>query len=337
MGEDMSEDMGREMVAQQVASEVTLGEQDMPPLYHDADKRSIQTQRLYFDWLKWELIFLGGGVLVGAFSGVTTQLGPVSLLLPPFTIFSFHISTLNAFEVAEAVLLAVALILRVLRLGFRPDRLWYEARAVAESVKSIAWRYAVGGEPFQIAATPETLDAVIGDRFKYIQDDLTKYKAPDAVRQRHQITPGMDAVRALSLEARKRLYRQKRVDDQQAWYSRKSAFNRSRALWTHGTLIAIEFLAIFAAFLPLILAALHIFPLNLQSLMANIAGGGAAWMQAKRYEDLEVSYKVTSSELRKVDSDIAQQVDEVSWAHFVENVEGSMSREHQLWRATRTN
>ncbi len=329
--------MGEEIVAEQANPEVTLTERDMPPLFHDADRRSIRAQRRYTDWLMWELIFLGGGVFVGAFSGVTTRIGPVPLLLPPFTIFSFHISTLNAFEVTEAVMLAVALILRVLRLSFRPDRLWYEARAVAESVKSIAWRYAVGGEPFQIAATPDALNAVIGDRFKYIQADLTKYKAPDSVRQRHQITPGMDAVRALPLEARKRVYRQQRVDDQQAWYTRKSAFNRSRALWAHGILIAIEFLAVFAAFLPLILTALHIFPLNLQSLMANIAGGGAAWMQAKRYEDLEVSYKVTSSELRKVDSDIAQQEDEISWARFVENVEGSMSREHQLWRATRTN
>jgi len=83
------------------------------------------------------------------------------------------------------------------------------------------------------------------------------------------------------------------------------------------------------------LAALHLFPLNLQSLAANIAGGGAAWMQAKRYEDLSASYKVTASELKQVAADIDRQQDEASWARFVENVEGSMSREHQLWRATR--
>lgn len=329
--------MGEEFATENVAPRDTLNDPDMPPLYHHADKQSMDAQNRYFSWIKWELILLVGGVFVGAFSGIITQIGPISLAAPAFRLFSFHITTLNAFEVTEAVMLFLALVLRVLRLLFRPDRLWYEARAVAESVKSIAWRYAVGGEPFQIASTPDALRDVIRDRFNHLQTDLMKYKAPDAVRQRHQMTPAMDAVRALPLEARKRIYRQDRVDNQQAWYSRKSRFNRRHAWLMHGALIAAEFFAVIAALLPLILATLHLFPLNLQSVMTNIAGGGAAWMQAKRYEDLEVSYKVTSSELTKVASDIDRQPDEVSWAHFVENVEGSMSREHQLWRATRTN
>lgn len=146
----------------------------------------------------------------------------------------------------------------------------------------------------------------------------------------------MSAVRALPLEERKRIYRADRVDNQQQWYDRKSRFNLRRALQSHVTLIVVEVLAVCAALLPIALAALHFFPLNLQSLAANIAGGGAAWMQAKRYEDLNVSYKVTASELAQVSKDIEKQPDEATWARFVENAEGSMSREHQLWRATRT-
>jgi hypothetical protein len=309
----------------------------MPPLFHDADKRAIRAQKFFFGWLQWELILLGAGVLVGAFNGAADHIGPVSLLIPPFSVGGIRITTLSAFEIVEAALLTLALVMRLVRVITRPERLWYEARAVAESVKSIAWRYAVGGEPFQEANTPDELSAIVANRFGGIQSDLSKYKAPDAVIQQHQVTPTMSAVRELPLATRKQIYRKGRVEDQQRWYDRKSRFNRSRALQSHVTLIVVEVLAICAALLPIALAALHAFPLNLQSLAANIAGGGAAWMQAKRYEDLNVSYKVTASELTQVSKDIDNQPDEAAWGHFVENVEGSMSREHQLWRATRTN
>ena len=324
------------MSDEQAQTPHTLGDQDMPALFHHADRKSVSAQKFYFGWLRWELILLGLGVLVGAFNGVTRSIGPVSLVVPPFPVFGYRITTLTAFEIAEAGLLALALAMRLARVFTRPERLWYEARAVAESVKSIAWRYAVGGEPFQEAYSPDELQAVVTTRFGDIQTDLSQYHAPDAVLQQHRVTPAMDAVRGLPLTARKQAYREGRVANQQGWYLRKSRFNHRRALQAHWTLIVVEVLAVFAALLPIGLAALHIFPLNLQSLAANIAVGGAAWMQAKRYEDLDVSYKVTAKELAQVSKDIENQQDESAWARFVENAEGSMSREHQLWRATRT-
>src|SRR5487761_2383491 len=233
--------------AQPVSPAVTLDDKDMPPLFHDADQRAIRAQKFFFGWLQWELIFLGLGVLVGAFNGSLTQIGPVSLLVPPFLVAGFRITTLSAFEIAEAILLAVALSMRLIRVISRPEQLWYEARAVAESVKSIAWRYAVGGEPFQEANSPERLDAIVTDRFGGIRADLSRYKVPDRVLQQHQITLAMRTVRALPLSERKRIYRMDRVENQQGWYERKSHFNRSRAVQSHVTLIVVEVLAIFAA------------------------------------------------------------------------------------------
>ena len=37
----------------------------------------------------------------------------------------------------------------------RPERTWYEGRAVAESVKTLAWRYMVRGESFEDIDDPE--------------------------------------------------------------------------------------------------------------------------------------------------------------------------------------
>lgn len=321
--------------AQAASPTPTLTDADMPPLFHHADQRSIKAQKRFFSWLWWELILLGLGVLVGAFNGVATSVGPISLILPPFTVAGLRITTLSAFEITEAALLTVALTMRLIRVSTRPERLWYEARAVAESVKSIAWRYAVGGEPFQKALTADALNSVVSDRFNGIRTDLSKYQAPDAVAQQHQVTPAMRTVRDLPLDLRKRIYRAERVSNQQKWYTGKADFNRRRANTAHFALIVVEIVAIFAALIPLILASLHIFPLNLQSLAANIAGGGVAWMQAKRYEDLNASYSVAARELKQVVANIDKPQEESDWARFVENVEGSMSREHQLWRATR--
>lgn len=329
----MSEESG--VLAVNPALDDTFEDKDLPPLFHDADRSAVRAQKFFFAWLRWELLLLGLGVLVGAFNGVVDHIGPVSLLFPPFTLLGLRITTLSAFEVAEASLLALALVMRLARAISRPEQLWYEARAVAESVKSIAWRYAVGGEPFQQAMAPTQLDAIVTERLGDIRTDLSHYKASDQALQQHQVTLTMRTVRALPLATRQRIYRVNRVENQQSWYKSKARFNRRRAFQSHATLIAVEILAIFAALLPLALAAAHLFPLNLQSLAANIAGGGAAWMQAKRYEDLSASYKVTARELTKVAADIDKHQDEASWARFVENVEGSMSREHQLWRATR--
>lgn len=327
--------MQAEPGAQGAQPTLTLEDKDMPALFDHSDKKAIRAQKFYFGWLQWELILLGLGVLVGAFNGAITSIGTVSLLVPPFSVAGFHITKLSAFEIAEALLLLAALVLRVVRVAKKPEKLWYEARAVAESVKSIAWRYAVGGEPFDLAHSPETLAAIVSDRFHNIRTDLTKYRAPESVVQQERVTPQMIAIRKLPLEQRKAIYRKGRVLNQQGWYKKKAAFNKSRAWQSHLVLIVVEVLAVIAALLPIALTAFHFFPLNLQALMANIAGGGAAWMTAKRYEDLNASYSVTANELNKVAADSERPQDEAAWGRFVENAEGAMSREHQLWRATR--
>lgn len=313
----------------------TLTDDDMPALFQHADKRSARAQTRYFTELTTELTLLGLGVFVGVFNGAITHIGSVSMKIAPFEMVGIHITTLTWITILEATLLLFALLVRFYRVFSKPEKMWYEARAVAESVKSIAWRYAVGGEPFEIAQSDAALRAIVDDRFKHILTDLSKYKATESALRQEQVTPRMTAIRALGLDQRKRVYRVGRVENQQDWYTKKAAFNQSRAWWAHRILILVEVLAVFAALAPIVLAALHFFPLNPQSLMANIAGGGVAWMAAKRYEDLNASYSVTAKELEKVASDCEQPQDEPSWALFVENAEGAMSREHQLWRATR--
>ena len=107
----------------------------------------------------------------------------------------------------------------------RPDRFWYAGRAVAESIKTITWRYVCRAEPFQgddpIARNDfqRTLKAIV-DQNKDVAQSLTRHlEAP-------QITDVMAEMRRHPLEERKATYAASRIKDQLTWYAKKAAFNR---------------------------------------------------------------------------------------------------------------
>jgi len=52
----------------------------------------------------------------------------------------------------------------------RPERIWYEGRAAAESVKTMAWRYGVGGAPFGLGE--KGVDELFLGRLREILTDL---------------------------------------------------------------------------------------------------------------------------------------------------------------------
>ena len=62
--------------------------------------------------------------------------------------------------VFQLLVLIAALGCSVYLWGVRPDRYWYAGRAVAESVKTITWRYVSRAEPFQ------TEDVIAKNDFK---------------------------------------------------------------------------------------------------------------------------------------------------------------------------
>ena len=53
-------------------------------------------------------------------------------------------------------------------LANQPLRLWYEGRAGAESVKTLTWRYAVGGNPFPTSLTTAEADHLFLERLSLL-------------------------------------------------------------------------------------------------------------------------------------------------------------------------
>jgi hypothetical protein len=214
----------------------------------------------------------------------------------------------------------------------KPERTWYEGRAAAESVKTLSWRYSVGGEPFNIGAEPEpTVAELFLDQLKGLFEVIRDLDLVPPTSSGQQITQAMRDVRGSSLSDRKALYERARVADQQNWYQRKAAWNKSRASTWTAAMLVIEAVGVVGG----ILKAVGTFEGDLLGFAGAIVAAMTAWLQTKQHRTLATAYTVTALELASVRSKIAHQNTESDWAKFVNDAEEAFSREHTLWKASR--
>lgn len=208
-----------------------------------------------------------------------------------------------------------------------PQRTWYDGRAAAESVKDLAWRYAMRAEPFQSTADA---DAALITRLRQITEQVAHLALPTVTAE--QVTPLMRQLREESLGTRRDSYVHGRVLDQLNWYGARAAQARHRAGgWRRGT-AALVTLGVIAG----LGKAFGILDLDFLGVAATAVGSATAWLQLQQYETLAVSYGITAQELGFVQELADEPSDEDEWSKFVNDAEQAISREHQLWRASRT-
>jgi SMODS and SLOG-associating 2TM effector domain 3/SMODS and SLOG-associating 2TM effector domain 1 len=305
-------------------SPLQLTDAEMPALFRLADRASIQAQRRFFRRLAAELSLLSLGTLAGLFGAFTPTVG--SLTFAGLSVPAFPVA-----EVAAAILIFVALVIRLTRFLAHPDSRWYEARAVAESAKSIAWRYAVGGSPFDLGKDAAVVDTLLRQRLQESLTDVPKRSRAIIFSDQGQITDTMRALRGQPLAIRQEAYLAGRIKDQAGWYDRKQRQNHDRALLAQWTLALLEVLGVIFA----LLQARKLVTINLQALTAALVAAGIAWTQAQRYQDLSATYRVAAKEALALEHSVPAQPTEDAWARFVDDAEAAFSREHRLWRATR--
>jgi conflict system pore-forming effector with SLATT domain len=316
-----------------------LATSDLPPLFVAADRDAMRAQMGFFGLLRAELTLLAVGALVGLFAVLPAVFSFVpAFKTEPFALAGFSIPALPYADLVSAALIASALILRLWRFRAHPEDRWYEARAVAESAKSVAWRYAVGGRPFDLSKDQATVDALARERFHETLTVTQSYRPDARAAEEEQLTPAMRAVRMQSAKARRETYRIGRIADQRAWYEGRAKLNHTLARRAHLAIIGLELLAVIAA----LLQALKIVPANTQAVLTALIGGGIAWSQARRYQDLSASYGLTAQETRKLEESyhqleeaFQQDPSDATWAQFVDSAEEAFSREHNMWISTR--
>lgn len=215
-----------------------------------------------------------------------------------------------------------------------PERKWYDARAGAESVKTLAWQYAVGGGAYRLgcpeeASTPEErllgpLRDVLHETASVTPTPLVGEEVTDA-----QITERMRQLREQPLEDRQTVYSRDRLDDQIKWYSTNAQKNTKQASFWNSTTMALQALGVLAA----LAKAIGLLEIDVLGIAATAATAAPAWLQTKDHVELAEAYSVAAHDLLLVKAELENVNAEEDWASFVADSEGAISREHTLWRA----
>jgi len=210
----------------------------------------------------------------------------------------------------------------------RPERQWYDGRAVSESFKTLAWRYTVGGKPFAIEGIdPREIDEAFDRSLREVAAALSFA----AVGSGPAITEDMRGLRASSLPDRRTAYEMGRIADQQDRYALKATHNEERPRRWKQIIFGLELIGLVVGIG--IVASAYTF--DAIGVIAAAAAAATAWLQLKQHESLSRAYSVASAELSSIRSLIRHQTNEKAWSEFVDQSEEAISREHTLWRASR--
>ncbi len=290
---------------------------DYPALFQAADGASSAAQAKYLRSTRWTLIFLVTGAGLAAAS-------------PAFACDAVK----AAVALASAVLLVVSLSITVHLKVAKPEQLWYGGRAVAESAKSMAWRYMTGAAPYLSNLAPSGADG----RFVSDLESIFKERKQLAFgfggefSQQPQISERMRAVRAGDLEERRAEYLAERISDQRLWYGNEAKRNRAAGNSYFKAVVASQFFAFIAA---LALARWPASSVKVTGLFASLAGSLMAWLQLKQHRELAQSYSIAELELGFIEEKARHMKGEQEFSDFVSDAENAISREHTLWIARR--
>lgn len=283
-----------------------MEEKDFPALYQSANELSLTSQTHFFRALRVHLVTL---VLAAALSIVS---------IPHWSIAALQL-----------IALLVALGCSIYLFSIRPDSHWYSGRAVAESIKTITWRYVCRAEPFHsddVSAQydfRQKLKAIVVQNRDVCQA-FTEHL--DGI----QITPVMDQMRSMPLEDRRATYAISRIANQLTWYANKAAFNRRRSKRFFWLLIVTNAVAVICAILRIACPDQPFWPTDV---FVAVAASLLSWMQGKRFSELASSYALAAHEIGLIrEQSLLSNTDE-KFSLFVGDAENAFSREHTQWVA----
>jgi hypothetical protein len=217
---------------------------------------------------------------------------------------------------------------------WKQDKKWYTGRALAESVKSLSWRFMTGSDPYSLDIAPQEAEKHFSrcllDMMKQIRD--TPPFSIDNHGDEKQITEMMRIIRHLPLQDRLSVYLEYRIRDQRKWYSDKARSNMKASNTSLVVIIAVQIIAIASA---IFLIYKPSFPINLSSILITVATAFIAWLQMKRHQELFQSYSIAAHELGFVEEQAEYISSETDFSNFVSDAENAISREHTLWTARR--
>ncbi|WP_433555794.1 DUF4231 domain-containing protein [Pseudonocardia xinjiangensis] len=288
-----------------------LPDSALPGLFHAADRASLAAQRRFLIASRLRL----GLLVAAAVSGALTLMNHRAI---------------DFAAVGTVVALLGSAVVELWLLKDRPERTWYDGRALAESAKTTAWRFAVAGAPFGAALDARTAERLLADQLMALLRDAPSSSI--GLTSGMAITTPMRTLRASDLEHRRATYVRERIDDQISWYATKARQNERHGSYWRIALLTVEATGVVAA---LFRATGHI-RFDLAGIVAAVAAAFVAWLSLKQHESLARAYAFAANELAIASTRLHTAHDETGWSTEVDNAEQAISREHTMWRASRS-
>lgn len=285
----------------------------MPQLFQAADTASLAAQADFVNGTRLRLVL----VVLSATLGIAAlRVGK---------------SQVDILAIFSTLLFVGALVVEGRLWKERPDKTWYDARAVAESAKTLAWKFAVRGEPFFDAELSER------DMVRRVIANLEEIRKQFgglelAPIEAKAVSAWMQEQRRASWPERRQVYLQERLLNQKGWYARKAEYNRKRSSQWRTTLVVVEFLGVGASLGAAFSASTPLFGPALAALVAAVV----AWMGTKQHDFNARAYAAAVADLAHAETRLEIVETEQEWATEVLNAEDAISREHTLWLASRT-
>jgi len=287
---------------------------DYPALFRSSDTVSLAAQRTYLCIQRVYLLCL---VFSGLCEAVTRLTGA---------------ALATWLDSIVAVVLVTGLLLLWVSRARRHQEIWFDCRAVAESAKTATWRYMMRVPPFQDATSADALFISELREIRNARPGFRKSLAGALDASADEISGHMRKAREMSLDSRKRFYRNARLRDQRQWYSGKSnAHSRAASRWFRAVLV----LHAMAIGLAIVKAVIGGIPIDIVSILVTFAVAVVAWNRTKRNEGLAQAYSLAAQELGELEALSDGICAEGDFAEFVEQVEEAISREHTMWCARR--
>ncbi len=280
-----------------------------PSLYTVADAASLRAQQLHICLTLAQASFL----LIGSVLAINSYPTKVYSLSVAFVYF---------------VALSLSLVLGLKKF----EKPWYNGRAVAESIKTSSWRYAMRAAPFADAESLHMPKAEFRNMLKNIIRSNRELGNSIGAHQdtNDQISTEMDKIRALTVEERKNYYVTNRIDDQRQWYVKKAAYNKKMHHRWFMILVIAQAIAIICVLTRIAYPDWSYWPTDTLVLFASFC---ISWTQLKKFNELSSAYSLTAQEIAIIRGQHESIETEEQLSDFVNNAELAFSREHTQWIA----
>lgn len=298
----------------------TISRDDLPSLYHIATLKSIEKKNNFYNLIKINLLLL----IIGALSSsIFVAITPNNQVLNHIQLVVSWISFIS---------LIISLFITIFIQLKKFDQEWYGARAIAESIKTLSWRFMMGSDKFGKNQTLEKVIELFTSEIKDINNQ-SRYLAGvlgGKIGEKPLITQLMYDVRKLSYKERLKIYLTHRIEKQKNWYLTNSKNNESNGNNYFNYIYVFQAFAILSAFLYIVKPT---FIINPSALLITLATSFLTWSQVSQFKILAQSYGFTAHELNNIITLGKTINSESNLSKFVIDSEQAISREHTMWLA----